>query len=218
MWGRRDDNMAALVRGGRGGGRGARCTIRRGATVTSPPALPHGPHRSLTRTLLIENNGKKGRGDDDRRRRDDDATARPDDGAGAWGRHSRCSPQLPHSRCRSRCLDNLAAEVPRCRSLQHEVPSCPAALTQRPPKSLTCLTASWKRMGGQRGGTMRRRGDDEAETRRCGDEQRRRRGDAMRGRRTTRRALAGRAGPTTRRRGEDTTMRTAVRIEPGRMT
>ena len=79
MWGRRDDNVAALVRGGRGGGRGARCTIRRGATVTSPPALPHGPHRSLTRTLLIENNGKKGRGDDDpttTRRRRDGATRR----------------------------------------------------------------------------------------------------------------------------------------------
>ena len=83
MWGRRDDNVAALVRGergegGRGGGRGARCTIRRGATVT-PPTLPHGPHRSLTRTLLIENNGKKGRGDDDpttTRRRRDGATRR----------------------------------------------------------------------------------------------------------------------------------------------
>ena len=76
MWGRRDDSVAALVRGGRGGGgggRGARCTIRRGATVTSPPALPHGPHR------LIENNGKKGRGDDDpttTRRRRDGATRR----------------------------------------------------------------------------------------------------------------------------------------------
>ena len=91
------------------------------------------------------------------------------------------------------------------------MPGCPHTAATQIPHLPHCFLEEDGRTAGEGDG------DDEAEMRRCGDEQRRRRGDAMHGRRTTRRALAGRAGPTTRRRGENTTMRTAVRIEPGRM-
>ena len=88
-------------------------------------------------------------------RRHDATTRRGDDVAttrrGAWGRHNRCSPQLPHSRCRSRSLLNsLAAARSSTRSPHSPLPShsgqVPLTAAQI-PTSLTCLTASWKRMG-----------------------------------------------------------------------
>ena len=66
--GRHDHDAAARVRG-------ARCAIRRGATVTSPPALPHGPHRSPSLGLSWVST-RRPRDDPTARRRDDDATTR----------------------------------------------------------------------------------------------------------------------------------------------